>query len=906
MTYVEELNKLPGYWKKIIKKLENIQLKLTKAKWSTQFNYVCLQENLLPNYTRMRHHDPALASSRDTMNYRKSIVQRELRIKRETALRIEREEVDQLTYINNSDINCGNALRELKIKMDNFNNVLKAKTLKKLNQLYNGQIFLKEETNCYVNLSQYELTENEKEFLNLGINFHLQPKYDRLTKKTELELLYNNLVNLGNKNKITINQDLQEQLASEGTKHRNRYNRNQLPTHLKDAAKKLRDNKDIIIRKADKSSIYVILDRDDYFNKLNSILSDTTKFKVINKDPTNELKVKANKLIDSLNSVQDDIKIDKIVGDFDPGYAYGNVKIHKHGNPLRPIISQCPTPTYQLAKTINKIISPYIPNKFSIKSPSDFIDILHSTTTNGIIASLDVDSLFTNVPIDPTIDIIIKYVYHHPILPPPKIPQNIMRGFLSICTKESPFRSPTGTLYLQIEGVAMGSPLGPTFAGFYMGDLEYNVFNNYYTKPNIYVRYVDDIFLQINNSDQLTDIKDIFQQKSVLTFTYELHVNNKLPFLDISVTSTNTGFKTSIHYKPTDHGRCLNAQGNCPDKYKLSVINNFIHRAYKYSQTWESFHNEIIHIKQTLINNNYSNSMVDNEISRYLNNKFSPPNHTDHNSIPVYYKSQMHSNYKIDEKILKDIVYNNIKCINPTDKLNLIIYYNNRKASNLVLKNNLAPPKTSLQNTNLVYAFICPLTHPKVSVYIGYTKTRLLRRLKSHLQKGSIKEHFRLSHNTELTNDIVCNNTHIIAKDSDKYRLTVKEALLISQHGPLINKQFDNFSNTLKLFKNNTSIEPTIPSFIHTNTPPIRNDCTHPPRSPSPTQDLNISNNESYLNDHITNTHSISPNINNRIHSLLQNSRNNINSSTQPSLRMRSPHLLRPRRQRLSYTSQVS
>ena len=47
MTYVEELNKLLGYWKKIIKKLENIQLKLTKTKWSTQFNYVCLQENYL-------------------------------------------------------------------------------------------------------------------------------------------------------------------------------------------------------------------------------------------------------------------------------------------------------------------------------------------------------------------------------------------------------------------------------------------------------------------------------------------------------------------------------------------------------------------------------------------------------------------------------------------------------------------------------------------------------------------------------------------------------------------------------------------------------------------------------------------------------------------------------------------
>ena len=63
MTFVEVLNKLSGYWKKIIKKLENTQLKLAKANWSARFNYVCLQEyvyicinqllqipGLIPNY----------------------------------------------------------------------------------------------------------------------------------------------------------------------------------------------------------------------------------------------------------------------------------------------------------------------------------------------------------------------------------------------------------------------------------------------------------------------------------------------------------------------------------------------------------------------------------------------------------------------------------------------------------------------------------------------------------------------------------------------------------------------------------------------------------------------------------------------------------------------------------------
>ncbi|XP_071528852.1 nucleoporin SEH1-like [Panulirus ornatus] len=45
------------------------------------------------------------------------------------------------------------------------------------------------------------------------------------------------------------------------------------------------------------------------------------------------------------NAVKDDIILDLVKGDFEPGYFYGNVKTHKLGNPLRLIISQNPSPT---------------------------------------------------------------------------------------------------------------------------------------------------------------------------------------------------------------------------------------------------------------------------------------------------------------------------------------------------------------------------------------------------------------------------------------------------------------------------------------------------------------------------------------------------------------------------------
>ena len=87
---------------------------------------------------------------------------------------------------------------------------------------------------------------------------------------------------------------------------------------------------------------------------------------------------------------------------------YGNIKTHKINNPIRPIISQVTTPTYHIAKTIAKILTPYIPHKYMLRFTNDLRDQLQTHEYCGYIASLDVESLFTNVPVDDTINIIIN------------------------------------------------------------------------------------------------------------------------------------------------------------------------------------------------------------------------------------------------------------------------------------------------------------------------------------------------------------------------------------------------------------------------------------------------------------------------------------------------------------------
>ena len=353
----------------------------------------------------------------------------------------------------------------------------------------------------------------------------------------------------------------------------------------------------------------------------------------------------------------------------------------------------------------------------------------------------------------------------------------------------------------------MGSPLGPTFANFYMGYLENLVFSDPDNKPFIYARYMDDTFVQIKDEAHLIRLRELFQNNSVLKFTYEMNVDGKLPFLDVLVDGSTDQFKTQVYHKPTDQGFCLNADGECVEKYKISVITNYLNRAFKLCSNWLDFHSEVQCIKQRLINNNYSNKMVDTQINKFLGQKLKPAEEKEKkNLIMVFYQSQTHMNYKIEERTIKNIVLNNTKCCNSNDELRIAFYYKNNKTFNLVMKNNLAPPVGQLERANVVYKFKCPMSHGQATEYIGFSQSSLSQRLTYHRQNGSIRDHFENYHNQKPTREQLVDNTEIIARAKDRLRLAIKEALLILKERPIINKQFDNFSNILKLHNNRNSL----------------------------------------------------------------------------------------------------
>ena len=106
--------------------------------------------------------------------------------------------------------------------------------------------------------------------------------------------------------------------------------------------------------------------------------------------------------------------------------------------------------------------------------------------------SFDVTSLFTNVPLDETIKIILRRIH---IYIDKKINTNIpkteVKELLQLCTKNVYFTF-NGEIYIQIDGVAMGSPLGPVLANIFMVELEKIIIPKLEKEVKLWRRFVDD------------------------------------------------------------------------------------------------------------------------------------------------------------------------------------------------------------------------------------------------------------------------------------------------------------------------------------------------------------------------------------------------------------------------------
>ena len=96
--------------------------------------------------------------------------------------------------------------------------------------------------------------------------------------------------------------------------------------------------------------------------------------------------------------------------------------------------------------------------------------------TGHSLISFDVKSLFRNVPLDYTINIILRRIYDDNELYT-NISKKEMKELLLLCTKNTHFTF-KNKIYQQCDGVPMESPLGPVIAGIFMVELKKSLIAN--------------------------------------------------------------------------------------------------------------------------------------------------------------------------------------------------------------------------------------------------------------------------------------------------------------------------------------------------------------------------------------------------------------------------------------------
>ena len=585
-----------------------------------------------------------------------------------------------------------------------------------------------------INLSKRKLTENEKEILSFGLNFALpKMKIDYVLHYFHFEKFVTSLKKLNCSNFTDVAQGIAS-VAHNSFKDFPDFKVAfpKLTKKFFDALKSLQSDKSIIITRPDKGRGTVVLDKNEYISKVEEILNDDSKFKCITLDPFTYITKLEDKLARLLRKflklkvLTKEVFNELFSSGSSLGVFYGLPKIHKAGFPIRPIISTIGTFNYNLAKYLVKVIEPITTNKYTLKNSHDFVNEIKSVNmSNKVMASFDVKSLFTNIPLDETIEIILNGLFENP--DSMKFSRNQFKELLELGVKESPFLF-NEKVYIQTDGVAMGSCLGPTFANAFLCYHEEKWLANCPSsfKPNYYRRYVDDTFLLFEKTEHISLFLDYLNAKHPnIKFTCDKEENDSLPFLDVRVTRQNNAVNTSIFRKPTFTGLGLNYTSFTPRLFKINSIKTLLYRCYALSSNWLSFHEEVEFLKTFFQNNGYPLNLINNCVTKFLDRLFAGGSNDDMNSdnIPVnYIKLPYYGHLSF---VIRKQLNQLLKKHFPERKFNFIFFNPYTIKSFFPYKDSVP----SLLISNVVYEYVCSSCKRR---YVGETKRNLKLRIAEH------------------------------------------------------------------------------------------------------------------------------------------------------------------------------
>ena len=224
-------------------------------------------------------------------------------------------------------------------------------------------------------------------------------------------------------------------------------------------------------------------------------LSDTSFYAKVDKDLTSTNQQIVKSTINELIIKQDlpATATNLIITTPRTSCIYFLPKIHKPNNPGRPIVSACSCPTELISSYLDKIMAPVVRS-----SPSHVTDSQHALQIfrnfnfmgeDKLIFTMDITSLYTVIPNGEGL-LALKHFFDLCTVKEPSSETLLRLAELVLTLNCFSFAT---CYYKQINGVAMGIKMGPSYANLFVGYIEQKFFNQYNgPKPELYRCYIDD------------------------------------------------------------------------------------------------------------------------------------------------------------------------------------------------------------------------------------------------------------------------------------------------------------------------------------------------------------------------------------------------------------------------------
>ena len=270
------------------------------------------------------------------------------------------------------------------------------------------------------------------------------------------------------------------------------------------AMRGLAEDRNIIIKPADKGYCVVVWDREDYIAEADRQLKDNETYESCSfKD------VDLVKLVKKSNSIFQSLRKRKFITEEELKYftykykkatnfrkMYLLPKIHKRlvNVPGRPIILNCGMPTEKASEFLDHHLQTIIKSGTSyINDTNDFLSKLkdvEKVPDNAILVIADGVGLYPSIPHNEDLEILKKQLHN---CYEKSIPTEDLVKMAEFFLKDNYLELDSNVKH-QIYGTAIGTKFAPPCACIYMDYMENQFLKNEQIQPWIWFRYIDDIF----------------------------------------------------------------------------------------------------------------------------------------------------------------------------------------------------------------------------------------------------------------------------------------------------------------------------------------------------------------------------------------------------------------------------